>query len=124
MRNNASIEDLVRRALEEDIGPGDITSEACVPESQAATRRVIAPQPLVIAGLDLLPLMYNAPHLLKRDGDCCHEGEEIATVTGTARRLLACERTALNFLQHLSGIATMARRFAEAVDGTNCRVLD
>ena len=118
------IEDLVRRALEEDIGPGDITSEACVPASQWAVGRFIAREPLVIAGLDVLPVMYTAPTIPKRDGDACSAGEIIATVSGTARQLLACERTALNFLQHLSGVATVARRFAEAVAGTGCRVLD
>ena len=118
------IEDVVRRALEEDIGAGDVTSEACIAESQAAAGRFIAREGLVIAGLELLPLMYDAPDIRKRNGDRCEEGEVIATVRGSARHLLSRERTALNFLQHLSGIATVARQFAEAVAGTGCRVLD
>lgn len=118
------IEDLVRRALAEDIGTGDVTSEACIPAAQQASGRFIAREPLVIAGLGLLPMMYDAPVLLKRDGDRCEDGEVIATVRGSARHLLACERTALNFLQHLSGIATVARQFADAVEGTGCVVLD
>jgi nicotinate-nucleotide pyrophosphorylase (carboxylating) len=118
------IEDLVRRALEEDIGSGDVTSEACIPASQRAAGRFIAREPLIISGLELLPLMYDSPEILKRDGDHCLEGEVIATVAGPARRLLALERTALNFLQHLSGVATMARQFADAAAGTTCRVLD
>ena len=62
--------------------------------------------------------------LLKRDGDACADGEVIATVRGRARTLLECERVALNFLQRLSGVATLARRYADAVAGTSCRVLD
>src|SRR5262245_18819479 len=118
------IEDLVRRALAEDIGSGDVTSEACIPESQTAAGRFLAREPLVIAGLELLPLMYDSPEIRKRNGERCQEGEVIAMVRGTARHLLARERTALNFLQHLSGIASMARQFADAVAGTGCRVLD
>ena len=118
------MEDLVRRALEEDIGSGDVTSEACIPASQRAAGRFIAREPLIISGLELLPLMYDSPQILKRDGDHCLEGEVIATVAGPARRLLALERTALNFLQHLSGVATMARQFADSAAGTMCRVLD
>src|ERR1041384_7895076 len=118
------IEDLVRGALEEDIGLGDITTEACVPESQQAKGRFIAREPLVIAGLDVLPLIYSAPKLLKSDGETCAEGDVIARVYRSARSLLTRERTALNFLQRLSGVATMARQFADAVAGTGCRVLD
>jgi nicotinate-nucleotide pyrophosphorylase (carboxylating) len=117
-------DDVVRRALEEDIGPGDVTTEACVPESQMARGRLIAREPLVIAGLDVLPVIYGSPDILKRAGDCCVEGDVIAIVSGTARSLLTRERVALNFLQRLSGVATMARRFADAVTGTGCRVLD
>jgi nicotinate-nucleotide pyrophosphorylase (carboxylating) len=116
--------DLIRQALEEDIGPGDVTSEACVPARQMAAGRFIAREPLVIAGLEVLTAIYGAAEIHKRDGDACEEGELIAAVTGPARKLLACERTALNFLQHLSGVATMARRFTDAVAGTRCRVLD
>jgi len=122
--------DLVRLALEEDIGPGDITTQACVPESQKACGRFLARESLVVAGLDLLREIYDARGgveeltLGRRDGDRCHEGEILATVFGSARTQLECERVALNFLQHLSGIATTARRFADAVADTSCRVLD
>ena len=116
--------ELVRLALEEDIGAGDVTSEACVPELLAAAGLFIAREPLVVAGLAVLPLLYDELTLVKRDGDRCSDGEVIATVSGPARLLLSRERVALNFLQHLSGVATMAGRFADAVAGTNCRVLD
>jgi nicotinate-nucleotide pyrophosphorylase (carboxylating) len=120
----------VRLALEEDIGPGDVTTEACVPASQKACGLYLAREPLVVAGLDLLYEVYSCGGgvdelvLLRRDGDLCGEGDHIAEVRGNARTLLECERVALNFLQHLSGVATLARRFADAVAGTNCRVLD
>src|SRR5215472_7514700 len=122
--------ELVRLALEEDIGPGDVTTQACVPEAQPAGGRFIAREALVLAGLGILPMIYEmrggvaALDVRKRDGDCCFDGEVIATVHGRARVLLETERVVLNFLQHLSGIATMARGFADVVAGTNCRVLD
>ncbi len=116
--------DIVRLALEEDIGSGDLTTEACVPESQMARGRFLAREPLVIAGLELLRELYDRPGLHKRDGDSCAEGEVIAEVEGPARTLLTRERVALNFLQRLSGVATLARRYSEAVAGTGCRVLD
>jgi nicotinate-nucleotide pyrophosphorylase (carboxylating) len=116
--------EIVRLALEEDIGTGDVTSAACVPESQQASGRFLAREPLVIAGLDLLAELYEAVRFRKRDGDACAEGEVIAEVSGRARTLLERERVALNFLQRLSGVATLARRFADAVAGTNCKVLD
>jgi len=116
--------DVIRLALEEDLGAGDVTSRACVPESLQAGGRFIARESLIVAGLALLQELYEAPVILKRDGDACADGDVIATVTGRARTLLERERVALNFLQRLSGVATMARRFADAVAGTGCRVLD
>jgi nicotinate-nucleotide pyrophosphorylase (carboxylating) len=116
--------DVVRLALEEDIGPGDVTTRACVPERQQARGRFLAREPLVIAGLGLLAELYQHPLLHKRDGDRCVDGETIAEVRGSAWTLLERERVALNFLQRLSGVATLARRFADAVAGTGCRVLD
>ena len=116
--------EIVRLALEEDLGAGDVTSRACVPESQLAGGRFIAREPLVVAGLAVLRELYEASVILKRDGDSCADGDAIATVSGRARALLERERVALNFLQRLSGVATMARRFADAVAGTGCRVLD
>jgi nicotinate-nucleotide pyrophosphorylase (carboxylating) len=115
---------IVRLALEEDIGPGDITTEACVPEGQMARGRFLAREPLVIAGLGLLEELYERPVFQKHDGDLCADGEILAEVAGPARLLLTRERVALNFLQRLSGVATLARRYSEAVAGTGCRVLD
>jgi nicotinate-nucleotide pyrophosphorylase (carboxylating) len=122
--------DIVRLALEEDIGPGDVTTRACIPEARQARGWFIAREPLFIAGVELLREIYDLRggvsrlELLKRDGNRCLAGERIAEVEGRARTLLECERVALNFLQRLSGVATLARRFADAVAGTGCRVLD
>jgi len=114
----------VRRALEEDIGTGDVTSQACVHADRRATGLFIARQHLILAGTEVLPVMYDQLHLRKHDGDEVRHGETVAEVRGQARRLLECERTALNFLQRLSGVATMARAFVDQVKGTGCKVLD
>lgn len=122
--------EVVRLALAEDIGTGDVTSRACIPESQQARGRFLARETLVVAGLDVLREIYDARGgvteltLLHRDGDCVKDGDVLATVRGRARTLLECERVALNFLQRLSGVATSARQFTDAVVGTKCRVLD
>jgi nicotinate-nucleotide pyrophosphorylase (carboxylating) len=122
--------EIVRLALAEDIGPGDVTTRACVSESRLAAGRFLAREPLILAGTALLREIYELRGgideliLLKHDGDPCADGELIATVRGRARTLLECERVALNFLQRLSGVATLARQYAQAVEGTNCRVLD
>jgi len=122
--------ELVRLALAEDIGPGDVTTRACVPESRNAAGAFLAREPLIVAGMEVLAEIYHQRggvaelELRKRDGDRCASGEPMAIVLGPAHTLLECERVALNFLQRLSGVATMARRFADAVQGTGCRVLD
>jgi len=119
----------VRLALEEDIGAGDVTSQACVPESRMAAGRFLAREPLVAAGLGVLPAIYEARGgaeltILKRDGERCADGEVMATVSGRARILLECERVALNFLQRLSGVGTAAWQLSQAVAGTGCTPLD
>jgi nicotinate-nucleotide pyrophosphorylase (carboxylating) len=125
-----AIVETLRRALEEDIGTGDVTTQACVPAARTARGRFLAREPLVLAGAPLLPLIYRLRGgvydlvLLKNDGDRCEDGETIAQVYGRAHTLLECERVALNFLQRLCGVATAARRFANCVEGTRCRVLD
>ncbi|MBZ5585100.1 MAG: carboxylating nicotinate-nucleotide diphosphorylase [Acidobacteriia bacterium] len=126
----ADVVEMLRRALEEDIGPGDITTRACVPAGRAAKGIFLAREPLVLAGAGLLSEIYrlrggvDGLDLLKRDGDACETGDFVAQVSGPARTLLECERVALNYLQHLSGIATMARAFTAQVSHTKCRVLD
>jgi nicotinate-nucleotide pyrophosphorylase (carboxylating) len=122
--------DAVHRALAEDIGTGDVTSQACIPEDRRASGYFLARQTIVLAGTDVLAAIYEARGgveeltLLRKDGDHLEEGDRIATVQGHARTLLECERVALNFLQRLSGVATLARQFSSLVEGTGCRVLD
>ena len=116
---------IIRLALTEDIGSGDVTTNACIPESTRAKGVFLAREPLVVAGLDLLEEIYEHPVSLQhQNGDRCDEGAVLATIQGPARLLLTRERVALNFLQRLSGVATLARQFADAVAGTSCRVLD
>lgn len=122
--------DAVHRALAEDIGTGDVTSNACVPEDRRAMGYFLARESMILAGMDLLPVIYETRggvdqlDILHQDGEHVGEGDRIAVVSGKARTLLECERVALNFLQRLCGIATLARQFAELVEGTNCKVLD
>jgi nicotinate-nucleotide pyrophosphorylase (carboxylating) len=122
--------DAVHRALAEDIGPGDVTSQACIPADRLASGYFLSRQSMVLAGVDLLAAIYEARGgvevlaLLRKDGDSLAGGDRIANVRGGARTLLECERVALNFLQRLSGVATLARRFSSLVEGTRCRVLD
>jgi nicotinate-nucleotide pyrophosphorylase (carboxylating) len=121
---NPEIADTVRRALEEDIGPGDVTSESCVPADRQASGQFIAREPQVIAGVELLPLIYDQCTVNKQSGDKAVTGDVIAQVQGSARALLSRERVALNFLQRLGGIATLAAQYVDRVAGTGCRVLD
>ena len=124
------IHEAVWRALEEDIGPGDITSQSTVPPDRMAEGCFQARQPLVVAGVELLPVIYQMRGGVEEvrvtavSGVRIASGERIAWVRGRARTLLECERVALNFLQRLSGVATTARRYADAVAGTSCKVLD
>jgi nicotinate-nucleotide pyrophosphorylase (carboxylating) len=114
----------IDNALAEDIGAGDITTNACIPADLTAEARFVAKQELTLAGVELLQILFNDVILLKRSGDRIHPGEELATVRGPARLLLTRERVSLNFLQRLSGIATLAAKFVAAVDGTGVRILD
>jgi nicotinate-nucleotide pyrophosphorylase (carboxylating) len=128
--SHLDIVNAVRSALEEDIGPGDVTSEACIPAGREATGEFIAREPQVVAGVELLPLIYELRggvsrlELRKSSGDRAASGDVLASVSGNARTLLACERVALNFLQRLGGVATLSARYVERIAGTNCRVLD
>ena len=119
----ADYRDLVRRALEEDVGSGDVTTEATVDGSQQARGVFVVKAPCVLAGLDVVAETFRqvdpAVTVARRrlDGERCAAGDEVAIVTGAARALLVAERTALNFLQRLSGIATRTRQFVDAAAG-------
>jgi nicotinate-nucleotide pyrophosphorylase (carboxylating) len=128
--DHPEILDAVRRALAEDIGSGDLTTNSTVAAGRRATGRFIARQDMVVAGVELLPLIYaelggaEFLGLHVASGDRAADGDVLATVRGQARTLLTAERVALNFMQRLSGIATHTRKHVEAVAGTGCRILD
>lgn len=115
--------DLVRRALIEDVRSGDRTTEAIVPDSARAKAVFLAKQNCVVAGLDVTTAVFSQldpaarVDVLRPDGASSGPGDVIATVSGAARAILTGERTALNFLQRLSGIATLTRRFVDAAAG-------
>jgi nicotinate-nucleotide pyrophosphorylase (carboxylating) len=127
--SNPEVCSAIERALDEDIGAGDVTTELTVPAELRATGRFVAKEDFILAGIELLPLIYNRvggadAHLLRRSGDSIHVGDILGTVEGSARTLLTCERVALNFMQRLSGVATLARKHADEVAGTKTKVLD
>ena len=121
---------LVVRALEEDIGTGDITTNSCVPAEAMAEGCFFARDELVVAGTELLAIIFelqggvDSLEIHAPDGARLKSGDKVASVRGRARTLLTCERVSLNFLQRLSGVATAAARYADAVKGTRTRILD
>ena len=116
--------------LNEDIGRGDITTQATVMRSQSAKGRFIAKEAMVVAGLEAAEAVFSTLDSQQQieafvsDGDEVEAGKVIARTTGFADVLLAGERLALNLMQRLSGIATMTRRFVEAVEGTSAQIVD
>lgn len=123
------MEALVERFLDEDIGHGDRTTDAVVPEDLGGRARIESRENAVIAGLDVARVCFSAlgeviwqPQV--RDGDRVGPGDVVARVEGPMRALLTAERTALNLLQRLSGIATMTRRYVDAVGTSPAQVVD
>jgi nicotinate-nucleotide pyrophosphorylase (carboxylating) len=121
---------LISASLSEDIGPGDVTSEAIVPKNLEASAELFAKEDGVLAGLPLARLAFERLSrnvrftVRKRDGAAVRKGDVIATLRGPARAILAGERVSLNFLQRLSGIATTTRRYVEAVKGYKVAIMD
>ncbi len=124
--SHSEITRLIELALDEDIGSGDITSNLCVAESARATAQMMAKEPLTLAGVELLPLIFTdcSVRLLAKSGDRLQPGSILAAVEGPARSLLKGERLSLNFVQRLSGVATLASAYVREMTGTKCRVLD
>jgi nicotinate-nucleotide pyrophosphorylase (carboxylating) len=120
----------LRRALEEDIGPGDATTDSIVPPQAIAHGQIIAKEDGVVAGLDVARAAYALVDArvsfreLVAEGARVERRQVLAEVTGPARALLTAERTALNFLGRMSGIATLTRRFVDAIAGTRAVILD
>ena len=124
------IEDFIERALEEDIGRGDLTTNVTIPEDAVFRASMLAREDIVVCGLDIamqtfdmmVPDFVGEPKV--KDGEKVEKGTILATVSGNARAILAAERTALNILQHLSGISTEVRKYVDAVEGTGATMID
>ncbi len=120
----------VERALAEDLGTGDVTSESTVPAEARARARIVQKEPGVVFGLDVVAEtmrqcgVEGVDNLVVEGQWREHVPAEVVFASGSARSLLAAERTALNFLGHLSGIATLTARYVEAVSGTGATILD
>ncbi len=128
--DSPEISALVRGALKEDIGSGDVTLMALVPRPASARARIIAKQELVAAGLPIAERVFRAldTHIvftaLAQEGAAVRKGETLAELSGSAAAVLSGERTALNFLARLCGIATLARKFVDALAGTRAQIRD
>ena len=121
---------LVQKALEEDIGAGDATTLATVPENARVRARILAREPLVCAGLPLAARVFGEldancrTELLCAEGEAIDAGRDVMRLEGKARAILSGERTALNFLQRLCGIATLTHRFVQQLSGTRAKLRD
>ena len=126
----AYLKKIIETALAEDLGAGDVTSEATIPADSTSTASILAKQDLVLAGIDVARAVFH--HLdpdirftpFAKDGDRVNAGTEIAKLSGRTRALLAGERVALNLLQHLSGIATLTAKYVEQLKGLPTEVMD
>jgi nicotinate-nucleotide pyrophosphorylase (carboxylating) len=125
-----SIDDLIKIALAEDIGPKDITTENLVSADETGSARIVAKEPLVLAGLEVAKRVFELFGTPMRfvstfcDGDEIRKGDVVLEIEGSMRTLLMGERTALNFLQHLSGIATLVRSWVHALGSSRTKLVD
>ncbi len=124
------VQSLVRAALREDIGSGDATTLSTVPRAHGSSAEMRARETLVVAGIDFAKAAFLQRsdklriRLAAKDGDLVEAGRTLLTVSGPSHALLTAERVALNFVQQLSGVATLTRKFADAVAGTRTTILD
>ncbi|MEF9437411.1 MAG: carboxylating nicotinate-nucleotide diphosphorylase [Candidatus Mariimomonas ferrooxydans] len=130
MTDLPEIDSILKQALLEDVGKGDITTGAIVPGSHKSKAHLIARENFILAGLPFAEQIFRlvCPTLRfkanKKDGDLVKEGSVIAKITGSTRGLLTGERTSLNFMQRLSGISTLTRRFLDQIEGLPVKILD
>ena len=121
---------LIALALEEDVGPGDRTAEACVPAGARGSGLIVAKETLIVSGVSAAARVFRALEpscelqALRGESETANPGDGVLRVRGSLRAILTGERTALNLIQRLSGIATLTRRYAEALTGTRTRLLD
>jgi nicotinate-nucleotide pyrophosphorylase (carboxylating) len=127
---SAEVSDCIKRALDEDIGTGDVTTNSIVPPKASLIGRIVAKQDGVVAGLNVAArvMLAVSPYITfvekVTDGAIVSRGTVLAGVDGPARALLTAERTTLNFLGRMSGIATLTRKFVDAVSSTKAIILD
>jgi nicotinate-nucleotide pyrophosphorylase (carboxylating) len=128
--NNKEVRQLIKMALEEDLGNGDITSELLFKDDVIAENNIISREEIVVCGMEIAREILAAfdkrlkLRVLVEDGEVAHVGRKIATIKGPLRSILSAERVLLNFLQRLSGIATTTRKFVRAVEGTKAKIYD
>lgn len=126
----SQINKIIDIALKEDLGPGDITTSAIIDPSIKGKARLLAKEEIILAGVEVFSSVFSlldteiVVECNYHDGDVVPEGDYICIVKGSMRGILSGERTALNFLQHLSGIATLTRRYVEKIDPSRVRVID
>ena len=127
---DSSVLRLIQFALHEDIGTGDITSDCCIPHSARAAARFIVKEQGIICGLPVLPIIFRQLSddvnidILVEEGSICSPGTVVARIEGPAQVLLTGERTALNFIQRMSGVATKTRTYVDRIEGTSAQILD
>lgn len=128
--HDSRVSRLIELALMEDIGMGDLTSDAIIPESQLGRADFLSKEDGIVAGLEVAALVFQycdhsiTLQQLIPDGGIARKGESIASIDGSTRSILKGERTALNFLQRMSGIATTTHKYVHAVAGTRARIID
>lgn len=127
---NPTVRAFIRLALEEDIGAGDITSEALIDSKCRVCAAIVARRKYIVAGVEIVRLVFHLVdkdivcRVLKPDGQKARAGEKIVLLTGRARSILSAERTALNFLQRLTGIASLTAQYVAAVKPYRTKILD
>ena len=125
-----SLLDPIDNAIAEDVGTGDLTSLFFIPETRVSKGRIFAKEPCVIAGVEVIQRIYRKLDarmellVLRQDGSVVQAGETVIELAGLTRTILTGERVALNFIQRLSGVATLTAHFVEAVCGTGVTILD
>lgn len=128
--DSAQIDAFIDVAFSEDIGSGDITANSVIPAEATLTAAMNAREAMVLSGIPLIDPIFRKldanvnVRIHARDGDHLALGDTIAVISGSARALLSAERTALNILQHLSGIATLTQRYVAAIENTDAKLLD
>lgn len=130
MALNKKLQDLIARSLQEDLGNGDITTRSTIENGHRGKARIISKQPGILAGITICEhVFYSIDNALEikldfRDGDRLQSNETVMVIVGKIRSILAAERTALNYLAHLSGIATVTAQFVQEISGTKAKITD